>query len=414
MKKIFEIARWEYIEKVRTKTFIISLIITPILIILFSTIPMLFSQEQNFESTKLIGVINIAGIEFSELNSELSSYKTADNQPEYLLVNIYDPSISISDNKKISDSKVQSGTLFGYVIILKSNKDSLYGEFRSKVLSETKDFYRIEDAIKKVTLKERLKSLNINANVIKSVTDNVIIKNKFINNDKTANENLIALFYKSIIYIVLLTLMIIYSGQLLVRSLLEEKSNRLIEILISSCKPQQLLTGKILGLSALAVTQMIIWLLLGYILLGSNLISVSSLNNLPGIILFFVLGFLFYSSLLVGIGSIVSSEQEAQQITSYLSMILIIPVVIIIPAIQNPDSLLIKFLTYFPFTTSSIMILKLNIGRVTSSELLLTATIMLFSIFIVIKLSSQIFKAGILYYDKMPSLREIKKWILHK
>lgn len=375
---------------------------------------MLFSQDQNFESTKLIGVINIAGIEFSQLNNELSTYKTADNQPEYLLVNIYDPSISISDNKKIFDSKVQSGTLFGYVILLKSDKDSLYGEFRSKVLSETKDFYRIEEAIKKVIVKEKLKSLNINANVIKSVTDNVIIKNKIINNDKNANENLIAVFYKSIIYIVLLTLMIIYSGQLLVRSLLEEKSNRLIEILISSCKPQQLLTGKILGLSALAVTQMIIWLLLGYILLGSNLISVSSLNNLSGIILFFILGFLFYSSLLVGIGSIVSTEQEAQQITSYLSMILIIPVVIIIPAIQNPDSLLIKFLTYFPFTTSSIIILKLNIGRVTSSELLLTTAIMLFSIIIVIKLSSQIFKAGILYYDKMPSLREIKKWILHK
>ncbi len=414
MKKIFEIARWEYVEKVRTKTFIISLIITPILIILFSTIPLLFSENQAAESTKLIGIINTAGINFTDLNNELSNYKTTDNQPDYILVNVYNPSLTITENINAADSKTQSGTLYGYVLLLKSDNGSINAEFRSKSLSDTKDFDKIKDAIKNVIQREKLESLNISSDKISELMNSVNIKNKILDGRKAAENNFISLFYKSIVYIVLLTLMIIYSGQMLVRSLLEEKSNRLIEILISSCKPQELLTGKIIGLSALAVTQMIIWMLIGYLLLGSEIIPASSFNNLGGIILFFVLGFLFYSSFLVGIGSIVSTEQEAQQVTSYLSMLLIIPLLIIIPAIQNTDTLLIKVLTYFPFTTPSIMILKLNISTVTPSELLITTLIMVFSIFIVIKLSSQIFKSGILYYDKMPSLQEIKKWILRK
>lgn len=414
MKKIFEIARWEYVEKVRTKTFIISLIITPLLIILFSTIPLLFSEGHAVESTKLIGIINSAGIDFEKISNELSKYKTNDNQPEFLLVNIYDPALTIKENELIADSKVNSGRMYGYIVLFNTGKDSLKGEFRTKALSEEKDFIQIEDAVKMVFLKAKLKSLNIAPGLIDDAANSVIFKNKFIDTSGSTNGNLISVFYKSIIYIILLTLMIIYSGQMLVRSLLEEKSNRLIEILISSCKPQELLAGKIIGLSALGLTQMIIWLLIGFVLFGSNIIPVSSFNNLAIIIVFFVLGFLFYSSLLVGIGSIVSTEQEAQQVTSYLSMILIIPVVIIIPAVQNPDSLLINFLTYFPFTTPSIMILRLNINEATSSELLLTILIMLFSTYVVIKISSQIFKVGILYYDKMPSLKEIKKWISFK
>lgn len=414
MKKIFEIARWEYVEKVRTKTFIISLIITPLLIILFSTIPLLFSEGHAVESTKLIGIINSAGIDYEKISNELSKYKTNDNQPEFLLVNIYDPALTIKENELIADSKVNSGRMYGYIVLFNAGKDSLKGEFRTKALSEEKDFIQIEDAVKMVFLKAKLKSLNIAPGLIDDAANSVIFKNKIIDTSGSTNGNLISVFYKSIIYIILLTLMIIYSGQMLVRSLLEEKSNRLIEILISSCKPQELLAGKIIGLSALGLTQMIIWLLIGFVLFGSNIIPVSSFNNLALIIVFFVLGFLFYSSLLVGIGSIVSTEQEAQQVTSYLSMILIIPVVIIIPAVQNPDSLLINFLTYFPFTTPSIMILRLNINEATSSELLLTILIMLFSTYVVIKISSQIFKVGILYYDKMPSLKEIKKWISFK
>jgi ABC-2 type transport system permease protein len=392
MKKILEVARWEYIEKIRTKAFIISLIITPIIIILFSIIPALLAQEQ-YDSTKIIGILDEKGLNYSELIQDLSAYTTDKNQPAYLLINLYENGQSFVENL---------------------NKDLLNLEFRSINNLDTKDLERFELAFNKLKLKEQLKSYNIDPDIVNFSKNSISIKQTLVDGTTKSGQDLVSIFYKSIIYIILLTLMIIYSGQMLVRSLLEEKSNRLIEILISSCKPEDLLAGKILGLSALGLTQMIFWLFVGTLLLGFNLIPVTSFDNIFEIIVYFILGYIFYSSLLVGIGSIVSTEQEAQQITSYLSMILIIPIIIILPAIQNPESLFIKILTYFPLTLPSVMILKINISNITISELIITILIMLVSIFLTIKLATRIFRVGIFYYNKMPAIRELKSWIWQK
>jgi ABC-2 type transport system permease protein len=413
MKKILEVARWEYIEKIRTKAFIISLIITPIIIILFSIIPALLAQEQ-YDSTKIIGILDEKGLNYSELIQDLSAYTTDKNQPAYLLINLYENGLSFAKNKSNADKQLISGRIYGYIVVKELNKDLLNLEFRSINNLDTKDLERFELAFNKLKLKEQLKSYNIDPDIVNFSKNSISIKQTLVDGTTKSGQDLVSIFYKSIIYIILLTLMIIYSGQMLVRSLLEEKSNRLIEILISSCKPEDLLAGKILGLSALGLTQMIFWLFVGTLLLGFNLIPVTSFDNIFEIIVYFILGYIFYSSLLVGIGSIVSTEQEAQQITSYLSMILIIPIIIILPAIQNPESLFIKILTYFPLTLPSVMILKINISNITISELIITILIMLVSIFLTIKLATRIFRVGIFYYNKMPAIRELKSWIWQK
>ncbi|MFZ2322154.1 MAG: ABC transporter permease [Ignavibacteriaceae bacterium] len=415
MKKILEIARWEYVEKIRTKAFLISIIVTPIIIILFSIIPALFFGNQ-YDSTKIIGILDETNLNFSDLNQELSQYTLNNNQPAYILINLNMGEHSFIENKTDADKKINSDIIYGYFLVSKSGSDHLTFEFRSKNMSEMqdKDIGRFEIAFNNLSIKQQLKANNINPGIIDFNKSKVLIKQTQINDAKKNNADYINVFYRSIIFIILLTMIIIYSGQTLVRSLLEEKSNRLIEILISSCKPEELLSGKILGLSALGFTQMVLWFFIGSILLGSGIIPLTSLSNLPEIIIYFILGFIFYSSLLVGIGSVVSTEQEAQQITSYLSMILIIPIVIILPAMQNPESIFVKILTYFPLTLPSIMILKLNLLNISVLELITTVLIMLISILLTIKVSSKIFRVGILYYDKMPSLKELKNWIFLK
>jgi ABC-2 type transport system permease protein len=413
MKKILEIARWEYVEKIKTKAFIISLILTPIIIILFSIIPTLLAEEQ-YDSPKIIGVLDQTNLNLSEFNDELAGYTIKNNQPAYIIINLNEKGHSFTENKIEADKKLNSSGLSGYFLIYESPKDSQVFEFRSQDVSSTQDLGRFENAFNRIRLKQQLKAYNIDPHIIDISKNKIPIKKTIINDKGKSNADFVSVFYRSIVYLILLTLMIIYSGQMLVRSLLEEKSNRLIEILISSCKAEELLAGKIFGLSALGLTQMIFWLFIGTILLGSKVIPISTFENISEIIVYFLLGFMFYSSLLVGIGSIVSTEQEAQQITSYLSMILIVPIIIIIPAMQNPDSVFIRILTYFPLTLPSIMILKLNIYDISASELLITVLIMLASIFITIKIATKIFRVGILYYDKLPSLKELKIWIFSK
>ena len=198
---------------------------------------------------------------------------------------------------------------------------------------------------------------------------------------------------------------------MLVRSMIEEKSSRLIEMLVSSSTPDELLTGKILGLSLLGITQILIWVLIGLSLIASSLLPLTAFNNIIPMLLYFILGFLFYASLFVGIGSTVNTEQEAQQITTYLSLILMLPVVIAMPAIQNPDFIVTKVFSYIPLTIPTVMLLRLNVQNVTYLEILLSLIIMVFSIFIVTKVSAKIFRIGILSYGNKPTLKEIFQWI---
>ena len=411
MRKILEVARWEYIEKIRTKAFIISVIITPILIILFSIIPTMVTNE-SVESTKLIGIIDENQIDLDELNIELSAFKLKNEQPAYILINLKNNTLSLTENVIEADKKIKSGQIYGYFVVKNNINEINQIDFRSRGFDNQNDLSNFKLAFDHLMLKQALKSKDIDPQLVDK--SNIDIKSVQVNESIKTGADFVSVFYKSIIYIILLTLLIIYSGQMLVRSLLEEKSNRLIEILISSCKPEELLAGKILGLSSLAITQMILWFLIASILLGSEIIPLTSFSHINEIIIYFILGFLFYSSLLVGIGSIVSTEQEAQQITGYLSMILIIPILIIIPAMQNPESLFIKILTYIPLTTPSVMILKLNISSISNTELLLTIALMLISILITIKISSKIFRLGILYYDKIPTIKELKGWLISK
>ena len=222
------------------------------------------------------------------------------------------------------------------------------------------------------------------------------------------------MFFSSFVFIILLMIMIMSSGGMLVRSLLEEKSNRLIEILVSSCTPTQLLTGKILGLSMLNLFQIIIWGLIGIALTGAATISPEIIENIGLDLVYFVLGFVFYTGIFVGLGATATTEQEAQQFNSYISMILILPIVFAISAIQNPNSEIVHVLSYFPLTTPSIMLLRLNISPVPLADILTTILILVVSIFISIYSSAKIFKIGILSYGKRPTIRELINWIKEK
>jgi ABC-2 type transport system permease protein len=209
-------------------------------------------------------------------------------------------------------------------------------------------------------------------------------------------------------------MMVIYSGQLLVRSLIEEKSNRLIEILISSCTSEELLAGKILGLSALGLTQIFIWTLISIILVGGSVIPPAAFDNIFPMLIYFLAGFIFYTTIFVGIGSIVTTEQEAQQMTTYISLILILPVVIAMPAIQNPDSMMVKVMSYIPLTIPSIMLLRFRIEQVPLTDIIINLNIMFLSTVVTLKIAAKIFRMGILSYGKKPTIKQLIQWSREK
>ena len=414
MNKTLAIARWEYLEKVKTKAFIISLIITPAIIILFSVVPtLLVSKEDN--TTKMIGFLDKSGLYFNDVNAEISKHTLDNGQPLYVIVNLDEQKINEDEIKTKADEETFKGKYDSFVYVKHGGTDSMVIEFRGKGMANFRDVGRFSEAFETVRLNQRIQQDAIDPELVEFFRSGVKINQiKIEEGGKEGKASFEAVFFSSFIFILLLMMMVIYSGQMLVRSLLEEKSNRIIEILVSSCNSNELLAGKVFGLSALGLTQILIWMMIGIALAGSAVIPLDAFKNILPMLVYFVLGFIFFTTLFVGIGSIVSTEQEAQQITSYLSIIMVIPVVIVFPAMQNPDSTLIKVLSYFPITTPSVMLLRLNIAPVPVWEIAATLVLLIISTYITLKFSAKIFRIGILAYGKMPNLKELKSWLHEK
>ena len=411
MKKAFIIAKWEFIEKVKTKTFLISLIVTPAIIIAFGLGPTLLSSQPD-TTTKAIGIVDTSGLYFNEIKANLEQIKLPNGQPNFILINLASKGKNLDEIKQNADEFALNGKLEGYFVILNGGTDSLKADYRSENSGNFKDLSSLEEAFNKARIELRLSSEGINHSLMNFISRNIDIKSiKIQKGGGESKSDFLFVFFSSFIFIILLMMMIISSGGMLIRSLLEEKSNRLIEIIVSSCTPEQLLTGKVLGLSSLGITQVLIWTLIGIALVGSSIVPADTFNNIIPILIYFILGFIFYTSIFVGVGSIVTTEQEAQQITSYLSLTLIMPIVIAIPAMENPDSLLVHIFSFIPFTIPAVMILRLNIGPVSLIEIVLTSLIMLLSTYISIYIAARIFRIGILSYGKRPSLKELISWI---
>ena len=414
MKKALIVARWEFWEKVKTKTFLISLIVTPMIIIGFAIAPtMLSTQEDN--TTRAIGVIDTSAIYFKALKDNLEKYRLPDKQPNFLLVNLYDKTESLSEVKRTADDYSLSGKVDGYLYIQNGGTDSVRVEYRSKNTGNFKDLNRFEEAFNNARIQIKLEHANVDPSIMKYISSSVqVTPIKIQEGGRAEKSDFLFLFFTSFIFILLLMMMILSSGGMLIRSLVEEKSNRLIEILVSSCSPDELLAGKVFGLSALGLVQVLIWLIIGAALVGTSAVPADVFRNIIPVMFYFALGFIFYTSIFVGVGSIVTTEQEAQQITSYLSLIIIIPIVIAVPAIENPDSVLVHALSYIPFTIPAIMILRFNIGPVPLWEVVVSSALMVASIYLSVSIAAKVFKIGILSYGKRPSLKELFEWINEK
>jgi len=414
LKKIFAVSKWEFIERVKTKTFIVSLILTPLILIIFTIMPT-FLAETGSRAIETIGLIDTSGVYLPLMREKLEKFRLPDGQPNYILLNLSSKNTPIEDLRAAADSNILEGRLEGYIMIYHINEDSLMPEYRSKKSGSLYDIRRFEEAFNEIRFNLKLTERGIDPEIVELISRKINIRQvKIEEAGKETNVNFFATFFSSIVFLMLLMMMIIYSGGMLIRSLVEEKSSRLIEILISSCTPYELIAGKILGLGALGITQIIIWALVSLTLVSSSLIPPQIFNNILPILVYFLLGFIFYTSIFVGVGSIVTSEQEAQMITTYLSLILIFPVVFAITIFDNPNSSLINILMYIPLTLPSVMILRLNITPVNIWEILITITIMVLSIYITILLSAKIFRIGILSYGKRPSVKELLMWLKMK
>lgn len=231
-------------------------------------------------------------------------------------------------------------------------------------------------------------------------------------------ESELAAFAMPYVFALLFMMSLFFTSGYLLQGVSEEKENRLIEILLSSVSARQLLTGKVLGLGAAGLIQIVTWLMSSVVLLAvaSLFFSLPEGLSIPvGLIIFgiiyFILGYLLFGILMATLGSIGSTARESSQWTGIFVMPAVAPLILIPLFIENPDHIIFTVFTLFPLTAPVAAIMKLSTGAMPVWELVLSIAILIASIVGAMWLASRVFRTFLLMYGKRPSLREVRRYI---
>ncbi len=409
--KFLDVARWEFLEKVKSKWFLISLVMLPVIMVIFGVLPGLLASKAD-EKTIAVGVIDETGSILEPLAAKLEEkYRLPDKQPNYILRNLKED-VEFEQLKARANRLVGSKEIEGYFYIPSTVYDSGKVEFRGENVSNIRIAERFSRTIEEVIVEKRLMSQGLDPAKIRKLMADVKVRSiKVSEKGEEKESGFVETFFSAYILIMVLMFLIMTSAQLLIRSVVEEKSNRVIEVLLSSCSARDLMVGKILGLSGLGLLQILVWGLIGVGIAMKSGANIFAIDQLLLSAVYVVLGYLLYSAIFVAAGSPVTTEHEAQQITQYVTLILVFPMVLAIPATQNPDSMLIKVLSFIPLLTPAFMIMRIPIQMPALWELLTTIGLLIVSGAFMMWAAGKIFRTAILVYGKRPTIPELIRWI---
>ena len=409
--KFFDVAKWEFLEKVKSKAFIISLVIMPLIIVVFGVVPGLLATRAD-EKPITIGIIDETNSIARPLSARLEEkYKLPDKRPNYTIETIPRQE-GLENTKAVANSMVAKNKIEGYFTIPAGVYDSGKVEYRASNVGNIRIQERFSRTIEEVVVEKRLASKGYDPKLIRNLMTDVDIKSIKVNEKGEEKESgFLETFFSAYIVIMMLMFLVLTMGQLLIRSVVEEKSNRVIEVLLSSCSARDLMVGKILGLSGLGIVQLLIWGVIGLVVslkAGSQFFSP---EHILLSLVYFILGYLLYSAIFVAAGSPVTTEQEAQQITTYVSLTLVFPIVMAMPVMQNPNSTVFKILSFIPLLTPTFMVLRIPIQMPETWEILGTIARLVVSVLFMMWAAGKIFRVAILVYGKRPTIPELIRWV---
>jgi ABC-2 type transport system permease protein len=406
MHNIWLIAKREYLERVRTKAFILATVLIPVLLggLGFGA----GYLAQRTKSNAHIAVLSSDSVFAGDLKHELE--QGTDSNMQVDLAPLDDASLP-----RFRALLKDAGKHFaGYLQVF---PPSAVGErprfvYTSRAASDITTVETLRQAIRTVLTREHLSGKGIGTPEIAGLLAPVEV-------ETPATGDIQAAFFGAYLLFILMYMVIMLYSMNTARSIIEEKSSRIFEVLLSTIKPEELLAGKIIGVGAVGITQTGIWMIaaagLGVYfagsLAGTGGHAIITVPQVLFFLAFFLFAFLLYSSIAAGLGAITNSEQELQQLNLFLVMPLAFCMLMLVSVIKSPDSPLSRFVSLIPFCSPLLMDLRISIGSPQLWEVLLSFALMTVTILAILWVSSRVYRVGILMYGKKPNLPEILRWI---
>ena len=406
MNQIWKIMKWEFMNRVKTKLFLITTFVLPFFMAGIMYLPTILMDMEPEDVTE-IGLVYDDG-----LNDLLERFQTQVNGAFRLQDGNSQFQFSRFDEEQEALDSVLSKGIGGYIFIPSSVLDTGQINYYSLSLSNIKIYSNLRRTLNQVVIEQRMLDQNIDVSLVGQLSRRIDFETFELDEMGEASEgDELSSFLVPYLFLMILFMTVFMSGQLLLRSVMEERTSRTIEILLSSVTPDELMRGKILGLGALGMTQMIFYLAVGLSATYYKGWAAIEFSQIPIFLIYFVTGYLFYAAIFAAMGTFFTSEQEAQQSSGVISIIAVLPIAFASYFITNPGSAFTIGSSYIPPLTPFMMIIRLGTGSVDFPEIIYTTLLMVLSCWVLLKLSGKIFRTAVLLYGKKVTVKEIVKWI---
>jgi ABC-2 type transport system permease protein len=429
VQKIWLILRSEFWRRVRSKAFLLATLLVPVGFVILAAAPAVFGYLAEETDERTVAIVDETG----QLADSLIA-KSGDR----VTFQVTDAS---TDSVRAA---VRDGRYDGYLLLpqslLEGEGEATYYSMEGGGLSLRA---QLDNQVDRVVRQRRLEVAGASGAVLKIVGSDVSLSTRKLSEEGTTSDSSLA--YTAIGYAMafIIYFAVFIYGQYVMQGVIEEKSNRVVEVIVSSVRPFELLMGKVLGIGAMGLAQMITWSVLvmgGFAAVGpivALLFTPSDLGVAPDasqqammeaagvsvptipfdlilwFILFFLGGFLLYAALFAAVGSAVEQQQDAQNLLLPVMSPLILPILFLIFIIESPNATLSVVTSMIPLFSPILMVLRAAITNVPLWEIA-TAFLLLVGSFVgTIWLAGRIYRVGILSYGKTPGFREIAKWVTY-
>lgn len=436
MSKINIVIEREYMERVKKKSFIITTVLTPLLMMLMMALPALIMNFVDSSSTT-VSVIDNSDVVLNKLESDESlSFR---------------PATDATVDSAITRNGIDAVLVIPENIIENRRANLKYYSNGPSSIGVESD---ITKQINKIIETERLKDYKIENidQILESVKSEISLTTVRTDNDSEESNSSMFSYGVGVGMTFVLYMFLLIYGQMVMTSIIEEKGNRVLEVVVSSVKPTQLMMGKIIGVALVAITQIVIWGILlsimsAYLLPAlvpadamADVVAVQNgqfdqvsdkssiemiqaigmlgdvgrILSLMGLMtVFLIFGFLLYSSIFAAVGSAVDNIQDASQLTSFAVFPIIFGLIFAMVAATDPMGSVAFWTSMFPLTSPMVMVARIPFG-IPTWEIVLSLAILAAGFIAMVWLAGKIYRVGIFMYGKKPTIKELIRWINYK
>lgn len=420
MNKSWVITKREFLTRVKTKGFILGTFVAPIFMLALVVLPGVLMHVSPDAETSVC-VADFTGRLMSYLKSDsMENKEDGKGKALYRFAEVPADLAEIDSLKRRMNSEILSGKTDVFLIlpsdVFQNNRFEMY----AKNVGNFQLNMSLNGMVSSAVTKVRLAGSGMDPELVERLSRRVSAKTFKVAEGGAREESGELAFIVSYAMVFMIYMVLVFYGMFVMRGVIEDKSSRVVEVLLSSARPHEIMAGKMFGIGAAGLTQMTVWALCILIisLFGASFASAAKIT-MPSIstwtvlafVIFFLIGYFLYSSLYVALGSLGNSDSDIQNLQWPAIAPLIFSIVVMMAIIKNPDGTLAVVLSMIPFFSPMLMFLRISLHAVSLYQVIACLALCVLTISGMVWLAGRIFRIGILMYGKRPTLPEVLKWI---